>query len=174
MIRIRRASTQSRQTLCNPIDCRLPGSSVHGIFQARILEQVAISYSRESSRPRYPTHISWVSCIGRKFFTTALPGETCLSVCYLSEDAKLRMSFSITWAALSLDCLSLDLSLVDKSLLYQGLYLVKLFCCYLLAYQEIGFIIDIFFISFVFASFLSNLKLNREEKIVPAVLFMKQ
>ena len=108
-----------------------------------------------------------------RFFTTALPGEPWLSVCYLSEDAKLRISFSITWAALSLDCSSLDLSLVDKSLLYQGLYLVKLFCCYLLAYQEIGFIIHIFFISFVFASFLSNLKLNREEKIVPAVLFMK-
>ena len=39
-------------TLCNPIDCSLPGSSVHGIFQARILEWVAISFSRESSRPR--------------------------------------------------------------------------------------------------------------------------
>ena len=40
--------TQSCQTLCNPIDCSLPASSVHGIFQARILEWVAISFSRAS------------------------------------------------------------------------------------------------------------------------------
>ena len=39
-------SAQSCSTLCGPLDCRPPGSSVHGIFQARILEQVAISYSR--------------------------------------------------------------------------------------------------------------------------------
>ena len=36
-------------TLCHPMDCSLPGSSIHGIFQARILEWVAISFSRESS-----------------------------------------------------------------------------------------------------------------------------
>ena len=36
-------------TLCNPMDCSPSGSSVHGIFQARILEWVAISFSRESS-----------------------------------------------------------------------------------------------------------------------------
>ena len=44
-------ATQSCPTLCDPMDCRLPGSSVHGIFQARILEWVAISFSRGSSRP---------------------------------------------------------------------------------------------------------------------------
>ena len=54
--------------LCNPMDCSLPGSSVHGIFQARILEWVAISYSRGSSRPGVWTHISWVSCIAGIFF----------------------------------------------------------------------------------------------------------
>ena len=43
---------QSCPTLCNPIDCSLPGSSVHGIFQAIVLEWVAISFSRGSSRPR--------------------------------------------------------------------------------------------------------------------------
>ena len=36
-------------TLCNPMDCSLPGFSVHGIFQARVLEWVAISFSRGSS-----------------------------------------------------------------------------------------------------------------------------
>ena len=44
------ARTQSHPTLCDPMDDSLPGSSVHGIFQARMLECVAISYSRRSSR----------------------------------------------------------------------------------------------------------------------------
>ena len=39
-------------TLCNPMDCSLPGYSVHGIFQARVVEWVAISFSRGSSQPR--------------------------------------------------------------------------------------------------------------------------
>ena len=44
-------------TLCDTMDCSPPGSTVHGIFQARILEQVAISYSRRSSRPKDQTHV---------------------------------------------------------------------------------------------------------------------
>ena len=40
---------QSCETLCDPMDCSLPGSSIHGIFQARILEWVAISFSRRPS-----------------------------------------------------------------------------------------------------------------------------
>ena len=43
---------QSYLTLCDPMDCSLPGSTVHGIFQAKILQWVAISFSRRSSRPR--------------------------------------------------------------------------------------------------------------------------
>ena len=43
---------QSSPTFCNPIDCSLPGSSVHGIFQAVVLEWIAISFSRGSSQPR--------------------------------------------------------------------------------------------------------------------------
>ena len=46
-------------------DYSLPGSFVRGILQARILEWVAMPSSRESSRPRDQTHISYVSCIGR-------------------------------------------------------------------------------------------------------------
>ena len=49
-------------TLCNAIDCSPPAFSVHGISQARILEWVAISFVRRSSRPRDRT---WVSCIDR-------------------------------------------------------------------------------------------------------------
>ena len=56
---------QSYPTLCNPIDCSLPGSSIHGILQARILEWVAISFSRRSSWPR---DWAWVShIVGRRF-----------------------------------------------------------------------------------------------------------
>ena len=52
-------------TLCNPMDCSLPGSSVHGIFQVRILEWAAISPSKESSHSRDWFCVSCVSCIGR-------------------------------------------------------------------------------------------------------------
>ena len=51
---------QSCLTLCDPMDCSLPGFSVHGIFQARVLGWVVISFSRGSSQPRNQT---WVSCI---------------------------------------------------------------------------------------------------------------
>ena len=47
--------TQSCLTLCDPMDCSLPSSSVHGILQARVLEWVAISFSRGSSRPKDQT-----------------------------------------------------------------------------------------------------------------------
>ena len=55
---------KSCPTVCNPMDCSPPGSSVHGILQARILEWVAISLSREPSWPRDGTH---VSCIAGRF-----------------------------------------------------------------------------------------------------------
>ena len=56
---------QSCPALCNPMHCWLPGSSVNGILQARILEWVAFSYSREFFQPSDRTHISRVSWIGR-------------------------------------------------------------------------------------------------------------
>ena len=46
--------TQSCLNLCNPMDCRLPGSSVHGIFQAKILDWVAIPFSKGSSQRASP------------------------------------------------------------------------------------------------------------------------
>ena len=58
-------SLQSCLTLCDPVDCNLPGSSVHGIFQARILEWVAMPSFWGSSQPRDWTYVSYVSCIGR-------------------------------------------------------------------------------------------------------------
>ena len=56
---------ESYPTLYSPTDHSPPGSSVYGIFQARVLEQVAISYSRGFSQPEDQTCISCVSCIGR-------------------------------------------------------------------------------------------------------------
>ena len=53
-------------TLCDPMDCSPPNSSVHGILQARNLECVAMPSSRKSSRPRDPTCGSSVFCIGRR------------------------------------------------------------------------------------------------------------
>ena len=57
--------TQLCPTFCGPMDCSPPGSSVHGIFQARILEWVVISYSRGSSQPRDRTRVSCISSISR-------------------------------------------------------------------------------------------------------------
>ena len=65
--------TQSCPTLCDPVDCSPPGSSVHGILQTRILERVewvAISFSRQSPPPRDRTRVSYVSCTAGRFFTT--------------------------------------------------------------------------------------------------------
>ena len=56
---------QSCPTLCDPMDCSPPGSSVHGIFQAWILEWVAVSFSRGSSWPRDRTRVSRI--VGRRF-----------------------------------------------------------------------------------------------------------
>ena len=57
---------QSCPTVCDPMDCSPPASSVHGIFQGRILEWVTIPFSGGSSQPRDQT---WVSCIAGSFFT---------------------------------------------------------------------------------------------------------
>ena len=55
--------------LCDPLDCSPSGSSVHGIFQAGILEWVAISFSKGSPQPRDQTQVSCVSCTAGRFFT---------------------------------------------------------------------------------------------------------
>ena len=62
----RKSVTQSCWTLCDPMDCNPPRSSVHGILQARIVECVAMPSSRGSSWPRDQT---WVTCIAGRFLT---------------------------------------------------------------------------------------------------------
>ena len=64
---------QSCPTPCDPMDCSLPGSSVHGIFQARELEWVAISFSKGSSQPRDQTHVSCIA--SRRFYHLSHQGS---------------------------------------------------------------------------------------------------
>ena len=68
--------TQLCPTLCDPMNCSPPSSSVHGISQARILEWVAIPFSRRSSQPRDPSCVSCVSYIAGDSSPSKPPGET--------------------------------------------------------------------------------------------------
>ena len=63
---MRAKSLHSCQTLCDPMDCSPPGSSVHGILQAKILEWVAMPSSRGSSWRKDWTHIAYIFCVGRQ------------------------------------------------------------------------------------------------------------
>ena len=72
MIVVSSEVAQSCPTLCDPMDYSPPGSSIHGILQTRVLEWVAISFSRGYSRPRDRTRVSGI--VGR-CFTTCATGE---------------------------------------------------------------------------------------------------
>ena len=79
-------SLQSCLTLCDPMDCTLPGSSVHGILQARILEWVLMPSSNGSSQPGNQTRVSYVSCTGRRVLyhlhPLQSPLELILVICF--------------------------------------------------------------------------------------------
>ena len=66
---------QSCLPLCDPMDCSLPGSSDHELSQTRVLESVAISYSRGSSRPRDWIHAPASPKLTGRFFTTEQLGS---------------------------------------------------------------------------------------------------
>ena len=66
LVEVKVLVAQSCPALCDPTDCSPPGSTVHGILQAGILEWVAILFSRGSSQPRDRTQ---VSCIADRFFS---------------------------------------------------------------------------------------------------------
>ena len=68
-------------TLFNHVDCSPPGSAVHEALQARILEWAAISSSRGSSPPRYSTHFSCSSCLGRWILYHCATWGALMSVC---------------------------------------------------------------------------------------------
>ena len=62
-------------TLCNPMDGSQPGSSVHEISQARIVEWVSMASTRASSQPRGWTNIFYISCVGRRVLHQVPPGK---------------------------------------------------------------------------------------------------
>ena len=88
---------QSCLTLCNPMNCSLPGSSVHGIFRARILEWVAISFSRGSSQPRDRTLVFHI--VGRRFtiWATKEAPRVKWRKSYLSHKFMVRIEQNIYW-----------------------------------------------------------------------------
>ena len=67
--------TQSCLTLCDPMDCSLPGSSIYGILQARILEWVVVLSSRGSFPPRDGIYVSYALALAGWFFTTSATWE---------------------------------------------------------------------------------------------------
>ena len=73
-------SLQLCPTFCDPIHCRPPGSSVHGILQARVLEWVAMPSSKESFQPRNWTCVSYVFRIAGGFLSLVPPGKTPLNI----------------------------------------------------------------------------------------------
>ena len=102
--------------LCESMDCSPPGSSVHGIFQARILEWVAIPFSKGSSQPR-----GWirVSSNASRFFTVWAPGKPLIYVQWQHKRNNRRSAFihlfNVQLTFSSIDNLSRILSLLQHS-----------------------------------------------------------
>ena len=76
-------TTQSCTNLCHTVDCSPPGSSVHGILRAGLLEWVAISFSRGSSQPRDRTYVSHFLCQQAGSLPPASPGKHPSSVVFV-------------------------------------------------------------------------------------------
>ena len=92
--------TQSCPTLCDPMDCSLPVSSVHGIFQAVVLEWVAISFSRGSSQPRDGTRVSRV--VDRRFTVWATTCNYVYPQIPTNRNSQLLFIMNLSWIVRSL------------------------------------------------------------------------
>ena len=103
------------------MDCSLPGSSVHGIFQARILEWVAMSSSRGLSRPRDQTGISYTSCIGSWILCHSVTSvaQLCTTLCNPMDCSTpgLPASPSITNSQSLLKLMSIELVMPSNHLI---------------------------------------------------------
>ena len=97
-------SLQLCPTLCSPMDHSSPGSSVHGVLQARILEWIVISYSRGSSWSRNWTHLSYVSCRQAGSLPLAPPGKLTSKriMAWTMSGAWEEMLWSIFWCTKNL------------------------------------------------------------------------
>ena len=96
MVKVKVLVAQSCSTLWNPMDCSSPGSSVHGILQARTLEWVAMPFSRLSCWPRNWT---WVSCIGRQLLYHWITREVSRSTLLIAW----RLTISVLQASYSVN-----------------------------------------------------------------------
>ena len=85
-------SLQSCPTFCDPMNCSLPGSSVHGISQARLVECVAISSSRGLPNPRIQPEAPKSPALAGRFFTAEPPGKPQSSLGYQKLDLKTGQS----------------------------------------------------------------------------------
>ena len=99
---------QSCPNLCDPVDCALPSSSVHGILQAKILEWVAVPFSRWSSPSKGWTWVSCIFCITGRFFIAESPGKSQL-ISYFTVN---RNYF---WASLVVQWLRIHLAKKKKN-----------------------------------------------------------
>ena len=100
----------SHVRLCDSMDCSLPGSSVHGIFLAGLLEWIAISFSRGSSLPR---DLTWVSChswIAGRFFTCWVIREAREYVLVVVQQLSRVQLFAAQWTAARQAFLSFTIS----------------------------------------------------------------
>ena len=91
---------------CDPMNCSPPGSSVHGILQARTLEWVAISFSRWLSQPRNQTGVSYISCIARRFFTMSYQGSILWDIHAIFKSYTLNILSVQGWGQVHDPCIS--------------------------------------------------------------------
>ena len=110
-------SLQSCLTLCNPMNCSPPGSSVHGILQARILEWVAVPFSRESSQSADWTRVSCLLHWQAGSLVLVPPGKPEYSAIKKNE----IMSCATTWMDLKMIILN-KLSQAEKTTIWYHLY----------------------------------------------------
>ena len=124
---------QSCLTLYDPMDCSLQGSSVHGIFQVRILEWVTIFFSRRSSQPRDQTQVSRV--VGRLFTTGATREVRLTEIVYYSLSY-----FSVYGQRIYISILKLlfymNVLLVTEKWLLLSICLFSMFLCKLFSYTH--------------------------------------
>ena len=109
-------SLQTCLTLCNPMDCSLPGSPVHGILQARILEWLAMLSFRGSSQPRYQTHISCLLHWQTGSLPLTPPGKPSSTLMAFFPTPRVAMSLAKTFLfPVSLEArISISRSLISK------------------------------------------------------------
>ena len=105
---------------CNPMDCSLPGSSVHGVLQARILEWVAVSFSRGSSPSKYQTQ---VSALQADSFPYEPPGKPSVQMESVNFSPTPSSEHQVSWKSVPsklqfLQCLTIIIKTPNKALCF--------------------------------------------------------